>query len=249
MGEGRRPQHVAVDRRGGIGLPRTLQMLANSAGLHAMAAGNFGRSPTVLHLSQPLRGFSGRYPSAALTREFIFRRIAPFSDRHNRDIVLQVALTEPIGSWYPPGKMSSLRTGPLSRAAHLMRAVYYRDQVGSEPVRDGLEALEPAVRAALDLQIDRLNMLSSTDPPLPFPHSSQVDDDLRELRCHFGRQLYRILYARSHNLFVLLHEFRKTTGSVPPAELAIARQRWVDFQTRMNQIPRRPPRAAGHDAP
>ena len=130
-----------------------------------------------------------------------------------------------------------------------MQAIYYRDQAGSEPVRDQLDALEPVVQAVLDLQIDRLNMLTSTDPPLPFPHSSRVDEELRELRCHFGRQLYRILYARSHNLFVLLHVFRKTTGAVPPADVTVARERWADFQNRMNQSPRRPPRAAGHDAP
>lgn len=46
-------------------------------------------------------------------------------------------------------------------------------------------------------------------PHLPFPHSSQVDGELRELRCHFGSDHYRVLYRRSERLIVLLHVFAK----------------------------------------
>ena len=35
----------------------------------------------------------------------------------------------------------------------------------------------------IDSQIDRLNGLANDDPPLPFPHTSQIDGPLRELRC------------------------------------------------------------------
>lgn len=84
---------------------------------------------------------------------------------------------------------------------------------------------------------------------LPFPHSSQVEGELRELRCHYGRGLYRILCRRSRNLIVLLHMFRKDTGKLPEREIEIGRQRWADFKERMDAERRRPPRAAGHDAP
>ena len=104
-------------------------------------------------------------------------------------------------------------------------------------------------QAALDNQIERLNMLRPNDPPLPFPWSSQLEGELRELRCHYGSELYRVLYRRSGNLFVLLHMFRKDSGKVPEAELRIARQHWDDFKARMDAERRRPPRAAGHDAP
>lgn len=130
-----------------------------------------------------------------------------------------------------------------------MQAVYYRDANGIEPVRAFLDGLEPASRAVLDLQIDRLNMLEDDDPPLPFPHSSQVEGELRELRCHYGRQLFRVLYRRSHGLFILLHIFRKGGATVPAADTAVALLRWEDYVARMNKRPRRPPRAAGHDAP
>jgi len=146
------------------------------------------------------------------------------------------------------------------------QAVYFRAADGSQPVAEFLDRefpLEPrkrkpsareleaaaTKRMTMDLQIDRLNGLANDDPPLPFPHTSQIDGPLRELRCHYGRAHYRILYRRSGNLFVLLHMIRKTTGVVPRAEIEVARQRWRDFKDRMDAGERVPPRAAGSDAP
>ena len=146
------------------------------------------------------------------------------------------------------------------------QAVYYRGTDGSEPVSDFLDRefpveprkknpstreLEAAAtkRMTVDLQIDRLNGLANDDPPLPFPHTSQIDGPLRELRCHYGKAHYRILYQRSSNLFVLLHMIRKTTGAVPKAEIEVAKKRWRDFKERMDADKRAPPRAAGSDAP
>lgn len=130
-----------------------------------------------------------------------------------------------------------------------MHAVYYRDKTGAQPVNDFIDGLPPRVQASLDVQIDRLNMLTDSDPPLPFPHSSQVEGELRELRCHYGNRLFRVLYRRSERLFVLLHIFEKTTKAIPSSDKVVAQARWEDFRRRMNQVPRRPPRAAGTDAP
>ena len=130
-----------------------------------------------------------------------------------------------------------------------MQAVYYRAADGSEPVNDFVDLLDVKRQVALDNQIDRLNMLTPTLPHLPYPHSSQVEGELRELRCHFGRELYRVLYRRSRNLIVLLHIFRKDRGKIAPEDIAVANARWQDFKARMDADHRRPPRAAGHDAP
>lgn len=86
-------------------------------------------------------------------------------------------------------------------------------------------------------------------PHLPFPHSSQVEGELRELRCHMGSDRYRVLYRRSGRLIVLLNAFPKTTGKLPRAEIETAQKRWEDFKARMDARSRKPPRAAGHDAP
>jgi phage-related protein len=130
-----------------------------------------------------------------------------------------------------------------------LQAVYYRAPDETQPVREFLQALDKKRRVSLRNQIARLNLLSDEAPHLPFPHSSQVEGELRELRCHFGAEHYRVLYQRSEGLLVLLHAFRKTTKKLPPSEIAIAMTRRQDFQARMNAKPRRRPRAAGHDAP
>lgn len=129
------------------------------------------------------------------------------------------------------------------------QAVYYRDRDGGEPVREFVEALPEEEQAAIDHQIDRLNLLSDEFPHLPFPHSSQVEGELRELRCHYGRNLYRVLYRRSDRLVLLLHVFAKRSAKIPEREIQIARDRWDDFKARMDADPRVPPRAAGRDAP
>jgi phage-related protein len=134
---------------------------------------------------------------------------------------------------------------PVSR----FQAVYYRAADGSEPVLDFVMGLDVKRRAVLMNQIDRLNLLSDATPHLPFPLSSQVEGELRELRCHVGSEHYRVLYQRSERLIVLLHAFRKKTGKLPRGEAKIARDRWEDFKGRMDARPRKPPRAAGHDAP
>jgi Phage derived protein Gp49-like (DUF891) len=94
-----------------------------------------------------------------------------------------------------------------------MQAVYYRDGDGVEPVNEFIDvqvgpeqvstpnALPPERQEELDFKIGLLNRLTSTDAPLAFPHSSHVDGQLRELRCHYGRDLYRIFYQRSGNHF------------------------------------------------
>lgn len=90
-----------------------------------------------------------------------------------------------------------------------MQAVYYRDTTGREPVNEFIGTLDPKAQDALDWHIGLLNALDEDDPPLAFPHSSQVQGELRELRCHHGRRLFRVLYRRSERLLVLLHAFRE----------------------------------------
>lgn len=130
-----------------------------------------------------------------------------------------------------------------------MQAVFYRDRSGAEPVNQFIDALDTKAQDALDWHVSLLNALDEDDPPLAFPHTSQVEGELRELRCHHGRRLFRILYRRSEKLFVLLHAFEKRTARVPPQDISTANERWNDFKCRMAERPRRQPRAVGRDAP
>jgi phage-related protein len=130
------------------------------------------------------------------------------------------------------------------------QAIFYRDRHGVEPVDQFIESL-PAKRAAkIDDNIEEhLNGRAPGGPPPDFPVSSQVEGELRELRIRFANTRYRVLYQRSGNLIVLLHAFEKNTGTVPRSVTAVARRRMADFKRRMNAKPRKPPRAAGKDAP
>lgn len=69
------------------------------------------------------------------------------------------------------------------------------------------------------------------------------------MRIRFANTRYRILYQRSGNLIVLLHALEKDTGAVPASEKAAAKRRMADFKRRMDAKLRKPPRAAGKDAP
>jgi phage-related protein len=130
------------------------------------------------------------------------------------------------------------------------QAVYYRDSHGAEPVDDFIRALPPKRAAKVDDFIEEhLNGRPPQDPPPPFPVSSQIDGELRELRVRFANTRYRILYQRSENLVVLLHAIEKDTGALPRSDIDLARQRMADFKNRMDASRRIPPRPAGGDAP
>lgn len=130
------------------------------------------------------------------------------------------------------------------------QAVFYRDERGAEPVNEFIEALAPKHAAKIDDYIDEhLNGRRPDEPPPEYPVSSQLEGELRELRVRFANTRYRILYQRSDNLVVLLHAIEKDTGAIPTADVELAKRRMKDFTRRMDAARRRPPRAAGQDAP
>jgi len=129
-----------------------------------------------------------------------------------------------------------------------MQAVYYRAPDGTEPVLDYLRLLKGRRRPTIENQITRLN-LCRVGEHLPIEYAKQVDGELRELRCHYGSELYRIYYRQSRHLFILLHVIRKGGAKLPERDTTIARQRWLDFRFRMDAQPRHTLRPAGRDAP
>lgn len=130
------------------------------------------------------------------------------------------------------------------------QAVFYRDARGRQPVREFLDAyLTPKSWTPIEKQIEEMNGLPDNHPPLAFPQTSHIEGGLRELRCHTGSALFRILYRRSGNLFVLLHAIRKDSRAIPRRDIELAQRRWRDYKRRMDAPHRHGPRAAGEDAP
>lgn len=100
---------------------------------------------------------------------------------------------------------------------------FYEDEAGRCPVEEFLRKL-PAAHVGKVLQV--LQMLEERGPHLPFPYSSQVEGRLRELRVHYGRWLYRILYYGDvQRSFVLLHGFEKRSQALPAADITLAKMR------------------------
>src|SRR5262245_30451429 len=136
----------------------------------------------------------------------------------------------------------------MSGRARYFQSVFYRAGDSSVPVEDFILSLRSdRRRVVVRNQIALLNNLHDGMPHLAFPHSSQIEGEFRELRCHYGRELYRIIYRRSGRLIVLLHILEKRSQRIPEQDKQIARERWLDFKRRMDESPRRSPRALGRD--
>jgi phage-related protein len=129
------------------------------------------------------------------------------------------------------------------------QAVFYRDERGRSPVEEFLDELPKANLSAIKHQIRVLNGLPDDAPPPEYPRTSQIEGPLRELRCRHGKDLYRIFYRRSRNLFVLLHIILKDSRKVPRRDIDLADSRWTTFRQRMDSPDRRGPRPIGKDAP
>jgi phage-related protein len=119
---------------------------------------------------------------------------------------------------------------------------FYRLRGGREPADLFINSLPGADQANY---IDRL---AEFGPALPFPSSSQVQGELRELRPDMGNTHYRILYRRTGNIFVLLHAFVKRGAKIGKGDIDTAQSRWADLEARMNEDPRTGPRPIGRDA-
>ena len=105
---------------------------------------------------------------------------------------------------------------------------FYTDN-GQEPVRDFLLSLSPKPRGKV---LQAIQILSEFGVNLPFPYLSQVEGRLRELRTHYGRSQYRVLYYDANQVFVLLHAFQKQSQKLPKREIRIAMERMKTDQQR-----------------
>ena len=128
------------------------------------------------------------------------------------------------------------------------QAVYYRTADEREPVREFIASLDDEARAAINREVGRLNLLDDRIPHLPFPHSSQIEGELRELRCHYGRNLYRVLYRRSDRLLVMVAPGLSFPESSPPCSSCPC---GCDAPARSGPPPSAPACVSpcGHDAP
>lgn len=100
---------------------------------------------------------------------------------------------------------------------------FFQESNGGQPVRDWFESQPQEVQQKLAAKI---NLLVEHGPMLDFPHTSQIEGRLREIRTRFGKTRYRILYFFDEKrVGILLHGFTKNTDTVEEADKRIARDR------------------------
>ncbi len=81
-----------------------------------------------------------------------------------------------------------------------------------------------------------LSQLEEKGPSLPRPYADLLEDGIHELRLRLSGEQVRILYFFCFREFIVLtNATRKTTASVPKAEIAQARRCREDFLHRTDE--------------
>jgi phage-related protein len=111
----------------------------------------------------------------------------------------------------------------------MWRYAFYRNENGEEPVRAFLDSLNEKQRGKI---LQSIQILAELGPTMPFPYSSHIAGKLRELRPHYGKTLYRVLYFQDdQGVFVLLHAIEKRTAKLPESAIQIAQERLNHYLT------------------
>ena len=109
---------------------------------------------------------------------------------------------------------------------------FYQDALKRLPVQQWLDGLREDIRGRL---LANIQLLAEHGPTLDFPHTSQIEGKLRELRAQIDGQNYRVLYFfDERRVGILLHGFIKTTAAVPEADRRMAVARMTDHINRLH---------------
>ena len=116
---------------------------------------------------------------------------------------------------------------------------FYQDAEGNAPVLEFLDGLPETQRAKL---LAAVKKLKEYGPTLPFPYSSQVEGNLRELRTRFGKTRLRILYFGDANqVFILLHGIVKDTEKLEASDIKAAQGRMTNHENKLKKTKAKKP--------
>ena len=103
---------------------------------------------------------------------------------------------------------------------------FYGAASGRAPVEEYLDNLTSTEAAKAARGLD---LLRTFGIDLGMPHVRHLRGNLYEFRLR-GQREHRVMYpALAGQRFLLLHAFTKKTQRTPPAEIALAQQRYQDF--------------------
>jgi len=115
--------------------------------------------------------------------------------------------------------------GPKSKEPVLC-VVFYRTELGNEPVRDWLKGLKRDDRKAIGQDVKT----TQYGWPLGMPLIRKLEPGLWEVRSHIAQGTARVLFTVSDGVMVILHGFVKKSQKIPPADLMTARQRLASLR-------------------
>jgi phage-related protein len=108
--------------------------------------------------------------------------------------------------------------------------VFYREEDGTVPVRDWLQALQRQNRRAFAKCIARIRRLAELGHELRRPEADFLRDEIYELRAKMGHVQYRILYFfHGRDIAILAHALTKK-DKVPSADIDRAVRRKTAFR-------------------
>lgn len=110
------------------------------------------------------------------------------------------------------------------------KVIFYRQEDGTEPVKDFILSLDKKMRAKV---MKELKMLSRNGPELREPYSKPLEDGIFELRAQFGSDITRVLYFFFvGRRIILTNGFVKKTQKTPPEEIDRAKRCRSDYLKR-----------------
>ena len=113
------------------------------------------------------------------------------------------------------------------RAPRKVELVFFRNEAGSEPVRDWLKGLDEAERRAIGTDLLRAQWRWPVGMPLCRP----MGKGLWEVRTDLpGKTTSRVLICFYEGCLVALHGFIKKTRVTPTGDLALARKRQKELE-------------------
>ncbi len=102
-----------------------------------------------------------------------------------------------------------------------LRVVFFKTEMGNEPVREWLKSLPKAERRVIGIDIKTVQF----GWPLGMPVVRKLDKGLWEVRSSLNNRIARVIFTVEGNTMVLLHGFIKKSQKTPQKEIETAKRR------------------------
>ncbi len=111
-------------------------------------------------------------------------------------------------------------------SAPRLSAAFYATSSGNEPVREWLKRLTKEDRRSIGEDIAYVQYKW----PIGKPRIDHLRGAIWEIRTSLGNRIARTLFAVDDSTMVLLHAFIKKTQKAPASEIALAENRFKEYQ-------------------